>query len=219
MTRVCVLALCIAWTLEAQPKAPDTQRDSLRIRAFASLPDPRETSTNNVTSTAQYEAGSRATTGITIEVTTLGGQPVDGAMVTLQMPSGGPSGVFRNNSKTEVLTTGPDGKIEAWGMLWNATPGTASIRVTAAKGPDHGTATASVLLTTPPPRTTTRNSSGDAHGHKKLWLAIAAVAGSSIAVAGVARNKGTPSTTAPAANTTISISTPTIVITKPSARQ
>ncbi len=80
-----------------------------------------------------YRTGSRATRGITVLVTDETGKPVPAAAVSFRMPDEGASGVFSSGLKTEVMTTGPDGKASVWGMQWNKTPGPVEIRITAVK--------------------------------------------------------------------------------------
>ncbi|HLK19479.1 MAG TPA: hypothetical protein VKT81_10995 [Bryobacteraceae bacterium] len=80
-----------------------------------------------------YRTGSRATRGITVLVTDETGKPVPAAAVSFRMPDEGASGVFSSGLKTEVMTTGADGKASVWGMQWNKTPGPVEIRITAVK--------------------------------------------------------------------------------------
>lgn len=83
---------------------------------------------------AVQAAGSRATRGLSVEVTDETGKPVGGAAVNFRLPEEGPSGVFANGMKTEVVITSSDGRATLWGMQWNRVEGPFQIRVTAAKG-------------------------------------------------------------------------------------
>ena len=83
---------------------------------------------------ATFQPGSRATHGLTVLVTDDAGQPVDMAAVSFRLPDEGASGTFSSGLRTEVVTTGPDGRASVWGMKWNNTPGTVQIRISAVKG-------------------------------------------------------------------------------------
>jgi hypothetical protein len=80
-----------------------------------------------------YRTGTRATRGLTVFVTDENGKPVANAAVSFRLPDEGPSGVFNSGLKTEVVTTGPDGRASVWGMQWNKTAGPMEIRITAVK--------------------------------------------------------------------------------------
>lgn len=82
---------------------------------------------------AVYRTGSRATRGLTISVTDEAGKPVERASVSFRLPEEGASGLFSSGLRTEVVTTGPDGRATVWGMQWNKTPGPVAIRITAIK--------------------------------------------------------------------------------------
>jgi hypothetical protein len=81
-----------------------------------------------------YATGSRATRGLTVEVTDESGRPVPDATVSFRLPEDGPSGTFNSGTRTEVVTTRQDGRASVWGMKWNRTPGVVEIRITALKG-------------------------------------------------------------------------------------
>src|SRR5437764_4013393 len=80
-----------------------------------------------------YGTASRATRGLTVQVTDETGKPVDGAAVSFRLPDEGPSGVFSSGLRTEVVSTKADGRATVWGMQWNKTPGPFEIRITAVK--------------------------------------------------------------------------------------
>lgn len=128
---------------------------------------------------ATFQPGSRATHGLTVLVTDDAGQPVDMAAVSFRLPDEGASGTFSSGLRTEVATTGPDGRASVWGMKWNSTPGTVKIRISAVKG----TARAGIISTQYLSASAAPTSGGQGefrashHGHKWLWLAAAAVAG------------------------------------------
>jgi hypothetical protein len=81
-----------------------------------------------------YSTGSRATRGVTVQVSDESGRPVSGATVSFTLPQDGPGGVFVSGGRTEIVTTRADGRATVWGMQWNRTPGPFEIRITAAKG-------------------------------------------------------------------------------------
>src|SRR5580693_3788001 len=80
-----------------------------------------------------YRSGTRATRGLTVLVTDETGEPVTDAAVSFRLPEDGPSGVFNSGLRTEVITTGADGKATVWGMQWNKNSGPVEIRITAVK--------------------------------------------------------------------------------------
>ncbi len=80
-----------------------------------------------------YQIGSRATRGLTVQVTDETGAPVAGASVSFRLPDEGPGGVFEGGLRTQVVTTQADGRAGIWGMQWNKTPGQFEIRITAVK--------------------------------------------------------------------------------------
>ncbi|MGA2182712.1 MAG: hypothetical protein ABSH47_06750 [Bryobacteraceae bacterium] len=82
---------------------------------------------------AVYAAGSRATRGITVQVTDETGQPVEAAAVSFRLPDDGPGGTFGTGLRTEIVTTKADGRATVWGMQWNRTTGPFEVRITAAK--------------------------------------------------------------------------------------
>ena len=84
---------------------------------------------------AVYAAGSRATRGITVQVTDETGQPVEAAAVSFRLPDDGPGGTFGSGLRTEIVTTKADGRATVWGMQWNRVNGSFEVRVTAAKEP------------------------------------------------------------------------------------
>ena len=82
---------------------------------------------------AVHATASRATRGITVQVTDETGKPVDGATVSFRLPEQGPSGTFNGGLKTEVVSTRADGKATVFGMQWNKIPGPFEVRITAVK--------------------------------------------------------------------------------------
>lgn len=128
---------------------------------------------------ATYQTGSRATRGLTVLVTDDAGQPVNMASVSFRLPEEGPSGTFNSGLRTEVVTTGPDGRASVWGMKWNNTAGPVQIHITAVKD----TARAGIISTQYLSESVAPTAGGQGefkashHSHKWLWLVAAAAAG------------------------------------------
>ena len=159
---------------------------------------------------AIYQIGSRATRGLTVEVSDETGKPVEGATVSFRLPEDGAGGVFSTGAKTEIVTTHADGRAAVWGMQWNRSAGSFEVRITALKGQTRAGAVCGMYLSAPvpgkdaPPAKTHSSSSG----HKWLWiaLAVAGAAGAGVATMGLA-GKASPAA-APA--TPLQIGSPTI---------
>jgi hypothetical protein len=164
---------------------------------------------------AVYAIGSRATKGISIQVTDETGRPVDGATISFRLPDNGPTGAFANGSKTEIATTRPDGRASAWGMQWNRSPGLLEIRITAVKGQTRAGILCSQYLTDAPEAKTNAAGSHSLGGsHKWLWIAVAVAGAAGGAIAAVAIGGKTSS--APAASTAaVTIGTPSITLGHP----
>jgi len=161
---------------------------------------------------AVYPAGSRATRGVTVKVTDETGQPVDGATVSFSLPSDGPGGAFVSGTRTEVATTHADGEAAVWGMQWNRTPGPFGILITAVKGASRGGVTCSQSLAVAAVPAARQSRAGPG-GHKRLWIALAVVAGAAgVGVAAVAAGK---TSTAASSSTAIQIGAPTISLGRP----
>jgi len=165
---------------------------------------------------AVYAVGSRATKGISVQVTDETGRPVDGATISFRLPDNGPTGTFASGSKNEVATTRPDGRAAAWGMQWNRSPGLLEIRITAVKGQTHAGIVCAQYLTDAADASASK--SGGSHnvggGHKWVWIALAVAGAAGGAVAAVAPGeKG--STASSASTVAVTIGTPTIILGHP----
>ena len=160
-----------------------------------------------------YGVGSRATRGLTVEVTDENGKPVEGASVSFQLPETGATGVFNSGSRTEIATTRADGRAVVWGMRWNRTPGTMEVRITAVKDQVRaGTVATQYLSETQTPLPGADGAAFVAHrSHKWLYIGLA-VAGA--AGAGLAFSRAHSSTAGSATPTTtpLSIGTPSVII-------
>jgi hypothetical protein len=165
---------------------------------------------------ATYRTGTRATRGVTVLVTDEAGLPLDMASVSFRLPDQGASGTFSSGLRTEVVTTGPDGRASVWGMQWNKTPGTIQIHITAVKEQARtGIVSTQYLSDALAAKAGGEGVFTASHGGGHKWLWIAAIAG--VAAGGAAfallRSKGTPTT--PAATTGLSVGAPSITIGQP----
>lgn len=146
---------------------------------------------------AVYAAGSRATRGITVQLTDETGKPVEAAAVSFLLPAEGPGGLFGTGQRTEVVTTRADGRASVWGMKWNATPGAFEVRVTAAK--DQARAGIVVGQYLSDKLAAGPGGSGEFHASHswRKWLLVGAAAGggalAAMALAG--RTNSTPAVT------------------------
>ena len=161
-----------------------------------------------------YAMGSRATRGITVEVTDETGRAVPDVAVSFRLPEEGPSGVFTTGSRTDVVTTRQDGRASVWGMHWNRSQGPVQIRITAAKqGVRAGVISTQYLSEV--------SAVGPAAGgglarrsHSKLILislAVAAAAGGGVAMAA----SRSPQAAAVPATVALSIGRPSVIVGAP----
>lgn len=167
-----------------------------------------------------YRSGARATRGITVLVTDETGKPVEGAVVSFQLPDQGPSGVFNSGRRTETVTSGADGRATVWGMQWNKSAGAVEIRITAVKDQARaGIVATQYLNDTVVAQTGVPQAGGEGvfqashKGHGK-WLLIGAVAGGA-AAAGIvfARSASKANPATPPVG--ISIGSPSIIVGHP----
>jgi hypothetical protein len=161
---------------------------------------------------AVYAPGSRATRGVTIEVTDETGRPVPGVSVSFQLPNDGPSGEFVSGSRTEIATTQADGRATVWGMHWNKLPGAVTLRITAAKDGVRAGMVVTMNIDASAPAAAAQTGKIGHSGHSKLIyisLAVAGAAGAGLAMG--MRGKSTPSTP----TQTTSIGAPTAIIGAP----
>ena len=140
---------------------------------------------------AVHKAGTRAARGLTVLVTDESGKPVEHAAVSFRLPEEGPTGVFSSGLRTEVVTTGPEGRATVWGMQWNKSPGPVEVRITAIK--DQARAgiistqyiSDSAVMTTIAPRAGGEGVFSAPRKGRAKWIWIAAIAGGA-AAAGLA---------------------------------
>jgi len=144
---------------------------------------------------AVYQTGSRATHGLTVLVTDETGKAVEHAAVSFQLPADGPGGVFSSGLRTEVVTTGPDGRATVWGMQWNKSAGAVEIRITAIKDQARaGIISTQYLSDALAPKAGGEGTFTAGHkGHAKWILIAVAVGGGAAAGFAFARSNGTQS--------------------------
>lgn len=166
---------------------------------------------------AVYGAGTRATRGITVQVTDESGKPVEGAAVSFRLPDEGPSGVFANGLRTEVVTTKPDGRAGIWGMQWNKAAGPFEIRITAVKDQARAGIVSAQYLSDNEAAKAGGSGGGfqTSHHSRNKWLLIsAAVAGAGAALV-FTKSTGASATAPTAAAAPTVIGNPTVTIGPP----
>lgn len=141
---------------------------------------------------AVYRTGTRATRGLTVLVTDETGKPVENAAVSFRLPDEGPSGVFSSGLRTEVVTTGPDGRASVWGTQWNKTAGTVEIRITAVKDQ----ARAGIVSTQYLSNEIAAKAGGEgvfsaSHKSRTKWILVTVAAGGAVAGLAFGRSQGT----------------------------
>jgi hypothetical protein len=161
---------------------------------------------------AVYRPGTRATHGLTVLVTDETGKPVDMAAVSFRLPDEGASGTFNSGLRTEIVTTGPDGRATVWGMQWNKTPGPVEIHVTALKEQARAVIISTQFLS----ETSAATAGGEgvftaSHGgHKWLWVTgVIAVGAVGATAAFFLLKKSTPKTTSA---TGVTVGGPTVIV-------
>jgi hypothetical protein len=141
---------------------------------------------------AVYRTGTRATRGLTVLVTDETGKPLEHAAVSFRLPEEGPGGVFSSGLRTEVVTTGGDGRATVWGMQWNKTPGPLEIRITAIKDQARaGIISTQYLSDALAPKAGGEGTFTVPHKGRAKWILIAAAVGGGAAAGfAFARSKG-----------------------------
>ena len=186
---------------------------------------------------AVYAIGSRATRGLTVQVTDESGKPVEGATVSFTLPIAGPGGTFKSGLRTEVLATQADGKAAISGMQWNRLPGPFEIKITASKdqaragivstqyldnfgAPKAGDFAAPKVgdFATPKAGDFTHKAGGEgtfrsSHSHTK-WIVIAALAAGAAAGLALGRTSHTPAAVA-TSPVGLQIGSPSIIVGHP----
>ncbi|MGH9630117.1 MAG: hypothetical protein ACRD7E_17510 [Bryobacteraceae bacterium] len=162
---------------------------------------------------AVHRAGRRAGQPLTVQVTDETGKPVAEAAVSFRLPEEGPTGVFPNGLKTDVVITGKDGRASAGGIRWNETPGSLEIRITASKGEIRaGTVTAQYIAGTEEADQVPGKTPGNGASRSK-WIVIGAIVAGAAAgglVWGLSGGNGSGSAPPPP-----QIGNPTIIVGRP----
>jgi hypothetical protein len=202
-----VVRICLAYVLLLLPLAGQNDPDILLIRIVEG-------------EGAVYSIGSRATRGITVQVTDETGKPVNNAAVVFRLPEDGPTGTFSSGMQTEAATTAADGRANVWGMQWNRTSGPLEVRITAAKGQARAGTVCGLYLSASDSRNAEPGIAGQSNGvlsrwrsHKKIWIGVGIAAAAFVGVAAIS-SRGTPSAAAAGVNAP-KIGTPSIIIGKP----
>jgi len=82
---------------------------------------------------AVHPPGAHIVHPLTVEVTDETGHPVAGAAVSFQLPPEGPSGLFSNGLRTDLVLTDPSGRASIHTVQVNRSAGQLRIRITAVK--------------------------------------------------------------------------------------
>jgi hypothetical protein len=148
---------------------------------------------------AVYAIGSRATRGVTVEISDDTGRAVEGATVSFRLPESGPGGTFSNGGRTEIATTRADGRVAVWGMQWNRTEGAFEVRITAAKGAARAGTICAMTLSPATRDSAASSKPRGSGGHKLAWilLGIAGAAGGGLAAGGLGKSSASGTATAP----------------------
>ena len=169
---------------------------------------------------AVYPIGSRATRGVTVQVTDETGKPVNNAAVVFRLPEDGPTGTFSSGTQMEAVTTTADGRANVWGMQWNRVTGPLEVHITAAKGQARAGTVCGLYLSASESRNAEARMAGKAgilsrwQSHKKIWIGVGIAAAAFVSVAAVS-SRGTPSVASAAGVNAPQIGTPSIIIGKP----
>lgn len=166
-----------------------------------------------------HRPGSRSARLLTVEVTDETGRPVPNAVVSFHLPEEGPSGVFPNGLRTEVVTGDERGRASLRSLRWNRAAGRLQIRIIASKEQaragivsfqyitEGGGSAAEARTRSSPDKPTQKISR-----HRGRWITVIALVGGG-AVAGALAARG--SSGAPTAQTAAAITTPAITIGNP----
>ena len=141
--------------------------------------------------------------------------------MSFRLPEEGASGLFQNNSKTELTATAADGRASVWGMRWGKIGGVVTVRITAAKGSTRAGTTATQIISSEVPAGNAVMTAGNRKvyssrgggGKKWLWfgLAAAGAAGGGFAAYEVMKG-GTASAGAVATAGATTISAPSVSV-------
>jgi len=172
---------------------------------------------------AAHAPGSRSARPLTIEVTDETGRPVSAAAVSFHLPEEGPSGLFANGLRTQVVTTDDRGRASARGLRWNRVAGRLQVRIVASREQARAgivsfqtiNAGEGAVITA----AETRRQAAPKISRRRTWWIVIAAAAAGGAAAGVLSTRGRaaagPSAAAAIATPTVSIGPPTVTVEKP----
>jgi hypothetical protein len=109
--------------------------------------------------------------------------------VNFGLPETGPTGVFADGSKSELVATKADGRASVWGMRWNRQAGSFNIRITAGKGATRAGTVVGLTLADAPAPAGSAGSAGSS-SHKWLWVALSVAGAAGVGIALAARGGG-----------------------------
>jgi hypothetical protein len=150
------------------------------------------------------------------------GKPAPGAVVSFQLPGTGPSGVFTNGLRTDIVVTDSEGVARVSGIRWNGEAGTATLRLSASKGGERAGTLLDLVVSEPASiaiRSQTESAprySGGGRSHKKTILLILAAGGGVAAIALARSSQGSSSNAAIAPGSIVSGGTVTLSVGPPS---
>jgi len=159
---------------------------------------------------AVYEPSSRGSRLVSVEVTDETGRPVEGAAVSFHTPIDGPTALFANGLRTEIVQTDVRGRASIKGLQMGSAPGRFLIRIVASKEQARVGALCSQYVSEPKGKAPTAHAKGGAG----KWLTVVAVLGGGAAAGYYVAGRSGGSTQAAAA-ATVSIGTPAVTVGKP----
>jgi hypothetical protein len=144
------------------------------------------------------------------------GRPVPGAAVSFHLPDEGPSGLFPNGLRTEVVTTDAHGRASLRALQWNRRPGRFQIRIIASKEQVRAGTVSFQYIVESPSRTKSAQTASQPRGTsgKARWLAVLALVGGG-AAAGFLASHGTTNS-APVAPAAPPVTSPALTVGPPS---
>lgn len=181
-----------------------------------------------------HAPGARVPRPLTVQVTDENGQPVPAAAVSFQLPPEGPSGIFSNGLRTDLVLTDANGRAAVRSVQLNRAAGPFRIRITAVKEQARagmvsvqyiGENQAAPQTAGTKPAANTHRSAAESGeitpttarmgpGSRKKWYVLAAIAvGGGAAFLGVSRAANSHGSTAP--SSVVSMGTPTISVGHP----
>ena len=165
-----------------------------------------------------HAPGSRSVRPLIVEVTDEIGTPVPAAAVSFHLPEEGPSGLFGNGLRTQVVTADDRGRASARGLRWNHAAGRLQLRIIASKEQARAGIVSFQYITgsgraqergAPAPKISRR---------RPLWIAVAALASAGAAAGVLATRGGSATGPAPAAAIVaipVTIGAPAVTVGKP----